>query len=390
MNRFATTALALAAAGSVSYADPGDNEWLELDSEINSLASTLQPSQDGMGWTAVIRTVYIYSSDEIETGSPDDPDTSGLNFKDVDLAHWGYVGDYGWRINVDVDDNESGKANPSNSIVLEDAYVFWNCGEYFRTKFGQQKPIVLRSAYVDPENQLFIDRTAIGSAFDYWDPGISADGTWEDMLRWTAGFMNGQDGHERDHFWWARGEWMFGSGAGPYEGAMGSTDQINGMVGASYIHDDSRDSTFTPDGDADDTQAIIIDAAGSINQFGVAAEVADFDDDFIVGTDEDWVGTDPSSVIGGLDFGGDGTPWNVTLSWMFSPEWEAGVRYEDLDNSEINGVNGPDNTIISAVLNWYQTGKNAKWQAEWKDVDADSGFADGSIFQVGVSVGASR
>ena len=56
----------------------------------------------------------------------------------------------------------------------------------------------------------------------------------------------------------------------------------------------------------------------------------------------------------------------------------------------INGVGGPDNTIISAVLNWYQTGKNAKWQAEWKDVDADDGFADGSIFQVGVSVGASR
>ena len=31
MNRFATTALALAAAGSVSYADPGDNEWLEAE-----------------------------------------------------------------------------------------------------------------------------------------------------------------------------------------------------------------------------------------------------------------------------------------------------------------------------------------------------------------------
>jgi hypothetical protein len=389
MNRFATTALALAAAGSVSYADPGDNEWLELDSEINSLASSLQPSQDGMGWTVLVRTVYIFSSDEIETGSSTEPDTSGLNFKDVDLAYWGNVGNYGWRINADVENNESGKANSPNSIVLEDAHVFWDCGEYFRTKWGQQKPIVIRSAYIDPENMFFIERTAIGSSFDLWDPGVSVDGTWE-QLRWFAGFLNGQDGHEKDHFWWLRGEWMLGSGAGLYDGAFGGSDQLNAMIGASYIHDDSRNSTFTTDGDADDTQAIIVDFAGSINQFGFAAEVADFDDDVIVSTDEDWSGSEPTSPIGGLPFGGDGTPWNVSLSWLFTPEWEVGVRYEDLDNSDINTVTGPDNTILTAGVSWYQEGKNAKWQLEWKDVDADDGFADGSIVQAGVSVGASR
>jgi hypothetical protein len=384
MNRFATTALALAAAGSASYADPGDNEWLELDSEINSLASSLQPSQDGMGWTALIRVVYVHSSDEIDTGPPPtDQDTSGFNFKDVDIAFWGSVGDYGWRLSGDIEFNESGLVHDTdNDIGFEDAYVFWNCGEYVRTTLGQQKPMLIRSGYIDPENQLFIDRTAVGSSVDFWDLGVSADGTWE-YLKWYAGILNSTNGHVRDHLWYGRVEWLMGLGAGLYEGAMGSTDELNLTVGGTYLNDDTF-ADANGDGDVD-SGAWILDVHGNVSNFGFGAEMAGFDDDVIVGTDEDF-----GTV--GLIFG-DGTPWSVTGSYLINPEWEVGLRYEDLDNSDALALvpgSGADNTILSAVVNYYRTEKNVKWQAQWSDFEADSGFPDGSVFQIGVSVGASR
>jgi hypothetical protein len=137
MNRFVSTALALAAVGSAANAGTGDNEWLELDSEINGLASTLQPSQDGTGWAALIRAVYTHSSDDIATGGGSD--VSGFNFNDVDLAFWGSQGPYMWRISTDIDSNEAGVAS-SAEFTLEDAYVAWDCGGYFRAQMGQFKP----------------------------------------------------------------------------------------------------------------------------------------------------------------------------------------------------------------------------------------------------------
>ena len=87
MNKFVTTALAVAAAGTLSHADPGDNDWLELDDEINSLASALTPAQDGMGWSALIRVYYDYSSDDVGT-----VDVSGVDTDCVMSNSFGFGG----------------------------------------------------------------------------------------------------------------------------------------------------------------------------------------------------------------------------------------------------------------------------------------------------------
>src|SRR5262245_37655483 len=108
MNRLVTTALALAAVGSAANAAPGDTEWLELDSEINGLSSSLTPAQDGMGWAALIRAVYSHSKDDIATGGGGAPDLSGFSFNDVDLAFWSNYGPYLLRISADIDSNEAG------------------------------------------------------------------------------------------------------------------------------------------------------------------------------------------------------------------------------------------------------------------------------------------
>ena len=230
MNKIVTTALAVAAAGSVSSADPGDSDWLELDSEMTGLASSLSTDDHGMGWSMLLRTYYVFSSDDILTGGTG-PDESGFGFVDVDFALWGSVAEYGWRVNVDLD---------GGSAVLEDAFAFWDCGEYFTAQFGQFKPQVLRSGFVDPENQLFITRTAMGSRFDIFNLGIGADGYWEQFTWWVS-IHNGANGSDSDHLYVIRIEWNMGNGAGDFEGAMGGSDELNATFGLSFVKDDSND-----------------------------------------------------------------------------------------------------------------------------------------------------
>jgi len=119
MNLFVKGAFAIAATATVGFAGPTDsNDWLELDSEINNLASSYASSQgDGMGWSGLLRYTYTFSSDDIATGSGGD-DISGFNFEDVDLAFWGGVGIYQWRISFDLDGNNTQYVGGSGSTSV--------------------------------------------------------------------------------------------------------------------------------------------------------------------------------------------------------------------------------------------------------------------------------
>ena len=388
MNRFVKTALAIAVAGSAANAGPGDNEWAALDSEISGLASPLAPSQDGMGWAVLLQAVYSFSSDDLFTSGGADPDLSGFGFNNIDLAFWGNQGPYSYRVSADID------GNSGDDLDLEDAYVRWGCGGYFDATMGNFKPRLSLTNSVDPERQVFIDRSVIGSSGDVWDNGVAVSGAFE-QFNWFAGVMNGSNGHTRDHFYYLRGEVKVGTGAGAYEGAMGSSDALNGTLGLTFVNDDTV-GDITGDGDSDNT-AWILEFGGNISNFGFGAEVAQFDDDFVAITDEDY-----SNIASTADFDGDtvgdtflvladdSTPWMVYGSYLINPEWEVAVRYEDLDNGEVFGGSGPDNTVLSIAANWYRGSNGGKWQAQWSMFEADSGFDDGNIIEIGYAVGSTR
>ena len=368
MNKFLKGALAIAATSTVGYAEPADsNDWLELDSEINSLASSYATAQDGMGWTALLRYTFNYSSDDIATGANGD-DVSGFKFEDADIALWGGVGGYQWRISWDV---ANGFGGFLGDFTLEDAFVMFECDEYFTTTVGHYKMRVLMSNDVDPERQLFIDRTALGSAFDSWDSGVELTGT-QDMIRWYAALQNGSTGQDSGHRYSVRAEYDFGTGASLNETAVGSNDDFNGTLGAVYFNDD------TISGDA---MMYAVDFRGTYGLFGMGAEFASIDEDLTgnLNTSVDFSRIDNSS----LNFGDtdDTNPFAIWLSYCINEEFEAGIRLDDLDNAA-------DESIISVVLNWYRSGNNAKWQAQWSDVDSDGD--DGSIFMIGVVVGSTR
>jgi hypothetical protein len=391
MNGLVKTALAIAAAGSVANAGTGDNEWAALDSEISGLASAMKPSQDSMAWSVLFRAVFSHSSDDIATGGGGSPDTSGFNFNDVDAAFWGAQGPYRWRLSADIDGLNNDAGLGFTGLGIEDAYIVWDCGGYFDAMMGQFKPHVLRSNSVDPEKQLFIDRPVLGSAFDRWDDGIGVSGVQE-FINWYFGLLDGSNGHEKDHFYFLRGEYHLGTGAGEYEGAMGSSDQLNATLGLSLVHDDTN-GDVDGDGDADNT-SWLFDINGSVNNVGFGFEVASLDDDAFFATSADHsnifdssngTGTPIPTPTSALVLFGDSTPWSVTGSYLLNPEWELAGRYENLDNGDNSG---PDNTVLSLGVNWYRTG--GRWQAQFSMVDADSAFNDGDILEVGYAVGSTR
>jgi len=375
MKKFVTAALATAIAGSVSFAAPNDNEWLELDSEINSLATNLRPARDGHGWSALIRSTYVLSFDDVATGGGSD--VSGFQFEDIDVAFWGGASEYGWRINVDLDGNGTntgplGGPSPADPLALEDAYVFWDCGE-FVTTMGQFKPRAVRSGYVDPENQLMINRTSIGSAFDTWELGVGFSGSFEDIT-WSASMQNGLDGTSAPSLWTGRVEYNLGEAASSNntaaltEGALGGGEELNATVGGAIVYDD----TLPGDG-----HAILLDVNGNMGQIGFGGEIGFLSDNFARTLSGDF--TQNTGAVGGLT--GDSTPYNVTASFLVNEEVEVGARYDNLDNAV-------DTSILSVVANWYQSEHSAKWQAQWSIYDTN--VNDGSIFQIGLVVGGSR
>jgi hypothetical protein len=361
MNKFVTSALALTVVAPLVQAGTEDGEWLELDREISSLAApVMTPAQGGINWSALIRVGYAYSDDDIAIVGGEN--LLGAEFDDIDIAASGQVADYTWRISGDFDFGD---------LTLEDAYVTWQCGEYFSFLFGNHKASSLRSAGLSPENLLFQNRTAIGSVFDSWDNGIKAYGSFEDVFKYYASVTNGANGSASDQRYSVRLEYLLGEGAGGAEGALGASDEFAGTIGAFYANADDLSGT-----DGDD-QLMGLDIWGTMGPIGFGGEVLSIDDGIAATTDEDFL-AGPAFVV----FDADSTPWDATASYLVNEEIEVGARYESVDNDD-------DTSLITVGVNWYQSGHNAKWQASVVDIDSDTDAFEGTIWQVGVVVGSS-
>jgi hypothetical protein len=377
MNKFVTSALALTVAGSLANAGVGDNEWLELDREISSLAAqpVMGPAQGGIDWSALIRVGYAYSDDDVALDPGTGEDLLGAKLYDIDLGAMGQVGDYAWRISGDFD----GGSDNFGDLTLEDAYVNWSCYESIGVLLGNHKPMSMRSANVAPENLLFQNRTAIGSLFDLWDNGVKVHGSFEDMLRYCVSMTNGSNGIASDQAYCVRVEYLLGEGAGGAEGALGAGEDLALTIGGFWANFDDRTAM-----DGDD-QIYGGDVWGTVGPVGFGAEVLSIDDGFDA-TTGNGLATDEDFLAGGagtglVSFDADSTPWDVTGSFLVNEELEVGARYESTDSDD-------DTNLITIGLNWYQSGHNAKWQASVTDISSDTDVEEGTIWQVGLVVGS--
>ncbi|HVS18383.1 MAG TPA: porin [Planctomycetota bacterium] len=362
MNKFVLSALALTTTGGLAVAGTGSEEWLTLDREIESLASTLAPQgQPGVTVSAFIRSSYVNSGDLVVGAN----DLGGFNMDNIRLSVEGSVGDFSVFVSADGSSSlvpGTGTTNIPFSVLLFggtpvggggslgvlDAYASWNINEMLGLTMGQFLPRVLGSAAINENHLLFLNHTFNGTVFNARDVGVMLSGQY-DMFGFWVSIINGADSAGDELAYALRAEfYAMGGGVGStVEGAYGSSQGNRLTVGAGYYNDD---------GNIPDNIAFAVDASFVSGPLSAAAELVNYDD-------------------GG--FFPDSTPFSAQVGFMFVPDqWEAALRYQDLDTAS-------DTNIITVGLNYYMSGHDAKWQLNYETVDDD--FIDLDWFGIGLT-----
>jgi hypothetical protein len=340
MNKFVLSALALTTTGSLAAAGTGSEEWLTLDRELESLASTLAPqSAPGVTVSGFIKTSYANSGDVIVGGN----DLGGFNLDNVRLRVDGTVGDFSVVVSTDGSSSlvpGTGTtllpfvAGGGGSFGVLDAYASWNINEMLRLTMGQFLVPVLANGLINENHLLFLNHTVQGTTWNSRDTGVMLAGQY-DMFGFWVSIINGADGAGDELAYALRAEfYAMGGGVGStVEGAYGSAQGNRLTIGAGYYNDDGN----IPDG-----IAFAVDANFVSGPLSAAAEVVDYDTGF-----------------------GNNTPFSAQVGFMLVPDqWEAALRYEDLDTTT-------DTTVITAGINYYMSGHDAKWQLNYSTTDDD-------------------
>ncbi|MDZ4775130.1 MAG: porin [Planctomycetota bacterium] len=366
MKKLVYSALALTLSGAPALAT--DNGWSGLDKEIESLSSSLQsanPNAPGIsGW---VLASYRHSSDIDANGTATGtPDQSGFQLDSVRLEVEGDAGnDYSYKVSMDLAGGNGSLhgESPSGTVGLRDAYVKWSIYEGINGKIGRFKESMLRSALVSDNRLILLDRTNLGELLDRRDLGLAVYGSF-DVLNWTVQAQDGTDGQADEHRFVLRATANVVGKAGDSknEGAYGAGEETNVVVGIA----------FQDEGNLADGQIIALEAGMTAGPFSVAAELVDFDkgDAGTFGLTDTFVGNDVA----------DTTPWDITVSYLITPEYEVAGRFEDADDVD-------DTTSYTLGVNRYVRGHDIKWGAQWKAIKTDN--AVGDIDQLGVGVGVS-
>lgn len=357
MNKMITNLLAFGATGSLAFAGSGGEDWSTLDEEIESLARTSAQETSGPELGVLLRSVYIHSDDAVgfvdtglDTGIEDDPSVGGFDLLDVDLWLEGEVGDFDWRVSVDFDDGDAD---------LEDAYAHWNLTDEVGGTFGRFKAPTTHSARIDPEDQLLVNRTLIGQSFDFYDEGVMVDGVFENFAVFGA-IQNGATGLQNRHSYMLRAEARF---ADAYElpdtlwsRYTGNRSNVDGTTVGLFHYEDDIDSDTTVDG---------LDVVSRFGNWDLEGEVLDIDEDF----------------AGNL--AGSENPWALTGQLAFNENFDAALRYQDLDDTD-------DTTVSTLGVDWYPGSPMVRWSFEIDLWDSDDDFFDGEVYRIALTLGDTR
>jgi hypothetical protein len=364
MRKLVYSALALTLVSTPGLAN--ENEWSSLDQEINNLSSSLSAQNaPGPKLGGFIRTSFRYSDDTDALIGGEDEVGFKLDKARVEIT--GDVGqDYSYKISFELTD--------STAPIVRDAYVSWKMAENIKGTFGRFKKPFVRSGLITDKNLLFQERTALGSFFDVREEGIMLSGSFDTIEWWLAG-QNGIDGKEDDLNYTARlVANLMGSGVGKVEGAYGAGEETNLSLGVGFMDE----------GEYDDGMAIALEAALTAGPFSVHAEMVDFDDGDSTGS---FLSKDGSPLHYGSDNTlvdadpADSTPWDVTVSYMFTEMYEAMVRYEDSDNDTT------DITAWSAGVNRYVQGHDIKWTLQVLSSDGETDTEELTEWTLGLTIG---
>jgi hypothetical protein len=330
------------------------------------------PALDDLRLGGLLRTYYDYADDELSLSGED-----VAGFRVYDAQVWALAEAFGFELFVRMDAGEASTwplipgavdvDNGVSSFELRDAYVSRPINEQFEYYLGQFKCPLVASGNLGDGDLGMIERTRIGQLFSM--PGAYQPGAallfHEGPFHAKAVLQDGADEATDGNGIVLRGEYSVGQGAPYTEGALGAAEGFNGTFGIGFFKDNSDGIAA---GTSDFGRAFAIDGYMTYNQFSGHAEILDVDDDLA------------AHALGNTS-GDDATPWSATVGYLFAEQWEAFLRYQNLDNDD-------DAKQIGAGVNYYVSNHLAKWQAGIADYDDDN--VDGLILQIGLSIGLSQ
>lgn len=356
MHGLTLSALALATlAGSADAGTPGGAEdWLTLDRELEALASSIAPQDKppaGVQVSGWIKTAYDQSSDVAV--APSGNDLSGFGFDSIRINFTGKVGDYSFKVSTE------GK---SGTFVVADAFARMPLAENVHLQMGQFKSRFLFSYYNSDNKMIFFRRSAIGSAWGTRDTGVQVDGRFGPILA-ILQVQNGDDSAGDELALTGKAIWAaMGKMLESQSGGYGTDAETALTVGVGYFDDST----------VDNSSAISVEALFTSGPIFAFAEVVDHDNGF---------GGVTSGVASKVDAAGfsDSTPWDATLGWMFTEQWELALEYQDDDSID-------DTTRIRGGVNYYVSGHDAKWQLNYTTASSDTASKEVDQITLGLVV----
>jgi len=348
MNKFVFGALAFS-AGTLCFANESE-EWPTLDREIESLASSLSQGGGGVGVSGFVKSSYASSSDVTVGGN----DLGGFSMDNIRVNFDGAVGAFNVHVAAegasDFGFGTFGNFGTAAGVGIIDAWTSFNITDQISATMGTFRPPFLGDALRDEDELLFIDRSTSGDIWAFRDQGLMFSGNF-DQLGWWVAAQNGNDSAGDDLALSARVAFnALGTGVGSVEGAAGAGDESNLTLAAGY-YDDANITDGT---------ATCFEADYTRGALSAAANIVDYDNGF-------------SGAFGGE------TPWDLQASYMISPdEWEAALRWDDFDDSN-------DTTMVTAGVNKYVEGHNAKWQLNYSAIQSDAGGNEADVIQIGLT-----
>jgi len=341
------TAAALSAALVSPAFARGDENWANLDRELEALASSAaQANPDGPKLSGLVRARYAYLPEIL----PGAEDYSGFEIDRAQVVLEGQASEsYSYRIQYE---------GAGSTAQLLDAFGAWQANEYLRVTMGRFRAPLAWESQLDDSDLLFLTRTDLGELFYQRDDGAMLSAKF-DIVNVSVSMQNGLDSAGEEQAFCARaGVDVLGGGVGLHQGAYGAGEQTRLSAGAGYYNDQSI-------GNGNDGTITTADAQLQLSRFYAEAMVTKFGDGF------NGVFTNRS----------DSTPYTLSASWMLvENRWEVALRYQDTDN-----VFQESDTSLG--VNYYVAGHDVKWQAVVAEIQSDDPNIDQTWrFGVGLNV----
>lgn len=357
MKKLVYGAAALTLAGTAFASDTdwsAFNQDVAYNQDVQSLATSLAAEKEGPSIGGFLQTLYSLDSDN---------DISSFSILRARIEVTGGREGYAYKVGYETSTNQ-----------LLDAYFVIPVSS-ISAKFGRFRPAVVRGGLVSNSQRFFIDRSALGAAFEGRQDGIQLSGDF-DQLSWWASITNGQDdfaaaannGGDTDDYLFAVRVALDLVGGGindGVEGAYGGPDEIGAQVAVSFYDDGVFD-----DGDGFVVEGHVV---SSVYSFGF--EFADLSDQGASASTATTAGPSTS-----LPLGNDTTPFTLYGTYMLTPDqWEVGVRFQDTDDAF-------DSTSVDIGVVNYLDGHNLKWGFGFRTTDSDAEVLDTEIFQFQLSM----